>query len=122
MGMTRRSSFCVWFFTTVVVMPLVCGRAFAADRQTIADVQCIVVAMKMDAASGSAQQVTATMITLYYLGRLDERVPGTDIEGLIVKEAAKMSPADLRSEAARCGRALTEKGLEIQRIGSRLAE
>jgi hypothetical protein len=106
----------------MAIMPLVFGSACAADRQTIADVQCIVVAMKMGAASGSAQQVTATMITLYYLGRLDERIPGMDIEGLIVKEAAKMSRADLRSEAARCGRALTEKGLEIQRIGNRLGE
>ena len=112
-------------FTCILLaaMPMVFGSAWASNQhKTIADVRCIVVAMKMSAGGNSAQQGTATMITLYYLGRLNGRTPGLDVENLIVKEAAKMSAADLRSDAARCGRALAEKGRQIQRIGLRLGD
>ena len=106
----------------LLVTSMVFGNAWAADRRTMSDIQCIVVAMKMSATEGSAQQASATMITLYYLGRLDGRTPGLNVEGLIAREAAKMSAAELRSDAVRCGRVLVEKGREIQRIGLRLME
>lgn len=110
------------YLVILLVMSMGLRVARAADQRTMSDIRCIVVAMKMSAGGSSAQKASATMITLYYLGRLDGRTPGLNVEGLIAKEAAEMSAAELRSDAARCGRVLVEKGREIQRIGLRLME
>ncbi len=106
----------------LLVMSTVFGSARAADQGTMSDIRCIAVAMKMSAREGSAQQASATMITLYYLGRLDGRRPELNVEGLIAKVAANMSAAELRSDAPRCGRVLVEKGREIQSIGLSLMD
>ncbi len=71
----------------LLVTSMVFGNALAADQRTMSDIRCIVVAMKMSARAGSAKQASATMITLYYLGRLDGRTPGLNVEGLIANEA-----------------------------------
>jgi hypothetical protein len=52
---------------------------------------------------------------------LDGRAPDTEVEGLIEREAEKMTAAEFRSNAVRCGKALTLKGQEIQRIGADLS-
>jgi hypothetical protein len=72
--------------------------------------------------AGSPQQRPAgLMIAMYYFGRLDERSPHGDTERLIEAEASKMTPADYRAGAARCGKALGVKGQELQAIGAALA-
>ena len=62
------------------------------------------------------------MLTLYYVGRLEGRVPKLDLKGFIVKEIARMMPDDFDSETKRCGLGLTEKGRQITRIGNDIAE
>lgn len=104
----------------VLAISMAWGTAHAANAESIADVRCIVVAMNVSKELDPARQSAAMMIALYYLGRLDGRGSEPDVENLIAKEAAKMSAAELRAEAERCGAALTTKGNEIQRIGDRL--
>jgi hypothetical protein len=48
--------------------------------------------------------------------------PQVDLEALLVKEIRVMTPADLNSEAQRCGVSLTAKGQEIAQIGKTLIE
>jgi hypothetical protein len=61
------------------------------------------------------------MLAVYHLGRLDSRAPDAEVEGLIEKEAEKMTAAEFRANAVRCGKALTLKGQEIQKIASDLS-
>jgi hypothetical protein len=105
----------------LIAFSMLCGTAHSANTESVADARCIVVAMNMSKELGPAQQSAAMMTLLYYLGRLDGRGSKLDIENLIEKEAVKMTAAELRAEAVRCGAALTEKGQEIQKIGRDLA-
>ena len=116
---TRRANL---FSVLLVAITIGFGEADAANMDSIADVRCVIVAMKMGKAPGSAQQTSAIMIALYYLGRLDGRALQANIEDLIAKEVVKMTAAELRSEAVRCGTALAKKGEEISNIGNRLVE
>jgi hypothetical protein len=56
---------------------------------------------------------------MYYIGRIDGRVPQVDLEALLVKELSVMTQADLKSEAQRCGASLTARGQEITQIGKK---
>jgi len=95
--------------------------ATAEDAQTIADVRCIAVALQMSNMSGS-QQMSGTMLALYYVGRLDSRTPNLDLESVVLKEMGKMTPADYVSEAKRCSVSLTEKGQQFTQLGKDLIE
>lgn len=66
------------------------------------------------------QRTAALMLTAYYLGRLDSRAPDAEVERLIEREAEKMTEAEYRAGTTRCGKALTLKGQEIQKIGADL--
>ena len=62
------------------------------------------------------------MLSLYYIGRLDGRAPNFDLEGAMVEQMLKMTPADYASEAQRCGKRLQAKGQQITTIGKHLVE
>ena len=78
--------------------------------------------MQLYGVGNSSQQATGMWLTLYYIGRLDGRVPKLDIEHLIIEEARRMVDADYASEGKRCGAALSEKGRQIAEIGKHLVE
>ncbi len=96
------------------------ARVRAADRAVLADASCVVVAMHMATLNNPQQRSTGVMLAIYYLGRLDGHSLGADTERLIEEEAGKMTPAELRSDALRCGKALASKGQEMARIGAAL--
>jgi hypothetical protein len=104
----------------VLALSSVQGRA--QDAQTIADVRCVVVGLKATAMANSPQQGVGMMVGLYYIGRLDGRVPKLDIEDLIIKELSKMTASDYKAEAKRCGDSLAAKGHQITQIGNDMVE
>ena len=92
-------------------------QAPAQDAETIADVRCLIVGVRISGMPDSNMQSAGTMLSLYYIGRLDAHVPKLDIEELMIKEISTMTTSDYGSEAKRCGTSLTDKGQEITRIG-----
>lgn len=97
------------------------GRAAADDREQLADVRCIVVAMRSFSEGTPQQRGAEMMLAMYYFGRLDAEARGVDIAHLIERETEKMTLAQVRENATRCGKALVAKGLEIQEIGVNLS-
>lgn len=95
--------------------------AQAPDDPAVSDARCVVVAMHMATLNAPQQQRTGVMLAIYYLGRLDGRSPQEDTERLIEKEAGKMTPAELRSDAVLCEKVLSAKGQEMTRIGANLS-
>lgn len=93
----------------------------ATDHEVLSDARCVVVAMHMATLHNPQQRSTGVMLAIYYLGRLDGRLLHTDTDRLIEDEAKKMTPAELRSDAIRCGKVLTRKGQEMMRIGADLS-
>jgi hypothetical protein len=75
----------------------------AQDSDSIAHVRCVVIALKLAAMPTATQQSAGMMAFLYYIGRLEGRVPRLDVEDLIVREVSTMTAADYSSEAQRCG-------------------
>jgi len=98
------------------------AQAPAQDPETIADVRCLIVGMKFVGMTDPTQQSAGMMLSMYYIGRLDGRVPKLDIEELMIKQISAMTTADYGSEAKRCGASLTDKGQEITRIGKDMVE
>jgi hypothetical protein len=111
-----------WISVFAGFFVLVPVHAQGPETETIADVRCIVVGMKIGTSGNSTQQSVAMMTTLYYIGRIDGREPKLDIEDLLAKEFLKMTAPQFASEATRCGTHLTEKGKEISKIGKDMAE
>jgi hypothetical protein len=87
----------------------------AQDAETIADVRCLALGIKMANSSG-------IMVALYYLGRLNAHAPQLDIEDRVTQEIGRMTTADYASASTRCGGALREKWQQITRIGSGMSE
>jgi len=111
------------FLTVLVVaLTLSSSEVRAQDEETIADVRCVIVGMKFVGMADPNQRSAGTMLSMYYIGRLDGRVPKLDLEELLVKEASTMTTSDYGSEAKRCGASLTAKGQEITRIGKDIVE
>lgn len=98
-----------------------CQEVCASNLQVASDVRCVVVGLRMMRMTTSQQQGAGTMVTLYYLGRLDSRMPEAEADGLIESEAEKMTAAEFRANAVRCGKAFALRGKEIQKIGTDLS-
>jgi hypothetical protein len=97
-------------------------QARAQDTESISDVRCVLVGMKFVQMTDPSLHEAGNMLTMYYIGRLDGRVPSLDIEELIVREVSQMTTADYGSEAKRCGASLSGKGQQITRIGKDIIE
>jgi|SRR5579862_5379288 len=100
---------------------LTSGNVVANDNETRMDARCVVVSGQMAVSPDIGQRKRAEMLMLYYIGRLDGRTPGLDLEKLLASESARMTSANtIQSEMRRCNDALTAKGKEITRLGNDL--
>lgn len=93
----------------------------ASDLQAVSDARCVVVGLRMMQMTAPQQQGAGTLLALYYLGRLDGRTPDAEADGLIEGEAEKMTAAEFRADAARCGKGFALRGKEIQKISADLS-
>ena len=94
--------------------------ARAADTDITSDVRCMVVAAAMAQNTDPKVQNAGVMAGLYDLGKLDGREPNLDLEARLKQELAQMKPAEMMSEAQRCGAQLTARGKTVTEIGARL--
>jgi hypothetical protein len=103
-------------------LTLSAAQARAQDAETTADVRCVIVGIRLYQQPGTSEQSAGAMLSMYYLGRLDGRVPKLDLEEALIKEAGIMADSDYGAEAKRCGASLTDKGQEMVRIGKDIVE
>jgi len=110
--------------TGILILFAVLARAqgHLPRAETTADARCVIIGIKLAGMADASRQSAGTMLTLYYIGRLEGRLPKLDLEELIVKEITTMMPDEFDSETKRCGLGLTEKGRQITTIGSDIAE
>lgn len=98
------------------------ARADPANRQTVADAQCMVIGARLSASSDPQQKVPGQMILMYYLGRIDGRSPNADLQRLIKDQMQKMTTSDIQNAASRCGKEFAARGDDIVRIGKSLGK
>lgn len=109
----------------IILMAALVGASARTEAQvfaTIADVRCVVVGMQIFDSDNSAQQATGMSLSLYYIGRLNGRMPQLDIEKLLVEEANKMTASESASEAKRCGAGISAIAEQISRVGNDFLE
>jgi hypothetical protein len=94
--------------------------AHAENAENTADIRCVIVGAQLASSSDPAQRSNAGLLLSYYIGRLDGRAPGLNLEALIADELGRLTPGDLQRETRRCSNTLTAKGKEIARIGESL--
>jgi hypothetical protein len=85
-------------------------------------VHCFIVAIKMADSNQPALQTSGLMGQFYWMGKLDGRSPGTDMETAVMAELPKMLGDLFQREYARCdqelrarGKAEVEMGRDMQR-------
>jgi hypothetical protein len=101
----------------VTVVP---AAAANADDSLLADVQCLLVGTRLESASNGQLRLSGTLLTMYFLGRIDGRAPTADLQKLVLEEATKTSADGLRSAMRRCGKELSARGAEVTQIGKNL--
>jgi hypothetical protein len=99
-------------------MSMLSATSEAQDVATILDVRCMIVGMKISAAQNTTQQSQGILLSWYYIGRLDGRVPKLDMKQLVIQETGKMTTSDYASEARRCGAELAERGRQVMQLGT----
>ena len=77
--------------------------------------------MQFASSSETEQKTGGNVLAMYYMGRLD-RYPAQAVEEAIIKELPALNPEIFKSEAARCGKALMEKGQILTLIGTNLSQ
>jgi hypothetical protein len=74
----------------------------------------------MAGAADETVKTAAMLANLYYLGRLDARAPGIDLEARLREELARMSSGIGSEDAIRCGALMNDRTLAISEVGNRL--
>ena len=98
-----------------------CLPAAAIAPESTADVRCLISAVSLLQSPNNSVRAAAAASALYYLGRLDGREPGLDLQEIILAEAGKMTSTQLRVETEACGKELSARGAAIDSIGRKLA-
>lgn len=94
----------------------------ARADETSDDVRCLIVFMRMSNAQEQPARTGGLIGSFYYLGKLDQRSRGLDLEKLIEGETAKMTEASFKADAARCGRDMTRRGQDAADLGKALRQ
>lgn len=94
----------------------------ARADETSEDVRCLIIFMQMSNAQAQAAQTGGLIGSFYYMGKLDGRSQGLDLEKLILTEVAAMSENSFKQDAARCGNDMTKRGQAAADLGKALQQ
>ncbi|HEX5377903.1 MAG TPA: hypothetical protein VFW47_04985 [Phenylobacterium sp.] len=117
-GLAMRNGILAGLFVLGVAAPTL---AHAEDPATTDDVRCLVMSLAMAGTNDKDFSEAGMMATLYYLGRLDGRTPGLDLENRVIDEVGAMTPADVKNTAKRCGETLKGRGEDMTTLGQHFA-
>jgi hypothetical protein len=112
-GILRRRS-------AILLLMACCLPANAVSPESVADVRCFISAVSLLQSPNNDVRAAAASSALYYLGKLDGREPGIDLEQVMLAEARKMRSTQLRAETEACGKELSARGAAINAIGRKL--
>lgn len=88
-----------------------------------ADVRCVAALALVIGQQGEKPEPGLAAGLLYFMGRLDGRAPGTDIEGMIRSLlAAPDATEQLKPDMIRCGALLEERGAFLEKMGKSLQD
>lgn len=117
-------------FRTIILSAAVFAGAATAARAAdptpapasapASDLRCLAVASILASNSDPNLKNAGVMAALYYLGKLDGREPGLDLEARLKQEFTQLTPQEIQPEGMRCGAELAARGKAMTEIGARL--
>jgi hypothetical protein len=103
------------------VLPLLVG-ATSPEERTRSDLRCILALTQLAKMDKPEFQQAGMMASLYYIGRLDGRVPDLDLEGALEREFKAMTPPEYGPLLQSCGATMQGRGAKISEIGANLSK
>jgi hypothetical protein len=92
--------------------PTAPGGASGLTTGVTGDVRCLLTMGAL--ASNKANQQAATLGVYFFEGRITARAPSLDLTAALKTEVARMGPAELQSEAQRCGALVRHAAQSLQ--------
>jgi hypothetical protein len=109
-----------WVTVPAALIAVALSSAAAQDRQSEADLRCLVVALAMGNSADPNVKNLAPVAAMYYIGRIEGHDPKLSLEASLSGALMKMSAADRQTESRRCGADLSAKGKLLSEIGANL--
>lgn len=92
----------------------------ALGRHVTADIQCLAVGARLAGSKSARLKTAGTMLTYYFLGRIDGEAPRVNLVRLIEEQTEHMSASEFKKTVGRCGAEFAMRGRQIARIGEML--
>ncbi len=87
-----------------------------------ADVRCLVVSLRLIHSENPVLRVGGQQAELYWVGRLDGRAPGADLQSLVSAADHEMNEAKALTETKRCSRELAARELQMPEVGNQIVQ
>ena len=94
----------------------------AIADETDDDVKCLAVSLNMSSSDNANDQSIGMLSTMFWMGKLDGRVPDADIEKRTLDAFGALKPDEVKTEQARCTETLTARGHTLTSLGQQLQE
>lgn len=107
----------------VAASALVAAAAPSQAQDAVAqDMRCVAAfAMATGQTADPEKQGPLIAATMYFIGRLDGRAPGIDLEARLKAEVVRMAASgDVATDGKRCGELVGARGKDLMEIGQRL--
>jgi hypothetical protein len=92
----------------------------AADPETF-DLRCFIAVSQFHQRTEGDVRAGAMAASIFYLARVDARIPPAELEGRLVREVLAIQGTDLRSLVQSCGTFMHERGRALTEIAERIA-
>ena len=89
--------------------------------QTSTDLHCLAVGSILSTNSDQHFQSAGTIMTVYYLGRLDGEAPNKDLQKGLKEESLRMTPQDFEKSQVSCRALMVERAKLLSAISSSMA-
>jgi hypothetical protein len=91
-----------------------------AAATTVTDVRCVIVSGALAQSDDPQMKAVGYASLLYFWGRLEGRGATDNVAALIVGQAQKMTPEDLKTQAQTCTALVTGAGQSLQDLSNAL--
>jgi len=105
--------------TASLALPAAAARA-DEPKETSDDVRCLVVAFTLSQSQDANAKQIGEAASAYYLGKLDGRSPGIDLEARLREAIPTVTPDTFMTQLQACGAPLKTRFDEVKAIGDRL--
>jgi hypothetical protein len=108
------------FVSVLLASTLLAGAVPPPDAQTKDDIRCLIAAASLAASDDPKIKQAGGAGALYYLGRLDGRSPGLDIEAAVAAEMDAVTGVPQGPLLKKCGATIEGRGAYLIAVGKAL--